>query len=119
MTVNTYVIQILLSNNSLPFIEIEDGLHIQVLPSMSYLPQCQKRQFAAFVADRGLLVVGDDDPEKIVGRVRSLETALVKMIWYNNLTYPKKNKKKEPVLSLGWTQLDWCWIHPSRLRSRL
>src|SRR5579871_3413382 len=95
MTVNTRVIRILLYNNCMPFIEIEEGLHLQVLPSISSLPRCQKHQFAAFVADRGILVVWDDDPDKILGRVESLETALVKMIWDRSLTYPEENKNEE------------------------
>lgn len=103
MTVNTRVIQILLYNNSLPFIEIEEGLHLQVLPSISYLPRCQKHQFAAFVADRGLLVVWDDDPDKIIDRVQSLETALVQMIWDRKLTYPEEDKeeKEEPNVEVA------------------
>lgn len=95
MTVNTRMIRVLLYNNSMPFIEIEEGLHLQVLPSISYLPRCQKHQSAAFVADRGLLVVWDDDPDKILGRVESLETALVKMIWDRRSTYPEEDKKEE------------------------
>jgi len=95
MTVNTRVIRILLYNNILPFIEIEEGLHLQVLPSISYLPRCQKHQFAAFVADRGLLIVWDDDPDKIIGRIESLETALVKMIWGRTFANPEENKKEE------------------------
>src|SRR5436190_5303728 len=95
MTVNTRVIQILLYNNTMPFIEIEEGLHLQVLPSISYLPRCQKHQSAAFVADRGLLVVWDDDPDKILGRVESLETALVKMIWDREFAYHEENKEEE------------------------
>jgi hypothetical protein len=95
MTVNTRVIRILLYNNIVPFIEIEEGLHLQVLPSISYLPRCQKHQFAAFVSDRGLLIVWDDDPHKILGRVERLETALVKGIWDRKLAYHEENKKEE------------------------
>ena len=95
MTVNTRVIQLLLYNNVLPFIEIEEGLRLQVLPNISYLPQCQKHQSAAFVADRGLLVVWDDDPKKIVGRVKSVQNALVKMIWGRTSIYHEEEKKDE------------------------
>jgi hypothetical protein len=95
MTVNTRVIKILLYNNIMPFNEIEEGLHLQILPTISYLPRCQKHQSAAFVADRGILVVWDDDPDKILGRVESLETALVNMIWDRELAYHEEIKVEE------------------------
>lgn len=98
MTVNTRVIRILLHANQMPFVEIQEGLRIQVLPDVSYLPRCQKHQFAAFIADRGVLVVWDDDPKKILGRVERLETALMKMIWGNEGAYPEEDEKKEEVV---------------------
>ena len=79
----------------MPFIEIKEGLHLQVLPSMSHLPRCQKHQFAAFIADRGILVVWDDDPRKIIGRAEKLEAALVKIIWGKQSIYPEEDEKKE------------------------
>jgi len=97
MTVNTRVIRIILHNNHLPFIEVKEGLRIQVLPDMSYLPRCQKHQFAAFIADRGVLVVWDDDPKKILGRVERFETTLMKMIWGNQSAYPEEEEKKDDV----------------------
>jgi hypothetical protein len=81
----------------MPFIEIKEGLRIQVLPDMSYLPRCQKHQFAAFIADRGILVVWDDDPKKILGRIERFETALMKMIWGNQSAYPEEDEKKEDI----------------------
>lgn len=98
MTVNTRVIRILLAANSYPFVEIEDGLRVQVLPSISYLPRCQKHQFAAFIADVGLLVVWDDEPKKILSRVIGIETALMNMIWGATSAYPEENEKKEPAV---------------------
>ena len=95
MTVNTRVIRILLHSNQMPFVEIQEGLRIQVLSDMSYLPRCQKHQFAAFIADRGVLVVWDDDPKKILDRVERLETLLMKMIWGNEGVYPEEDEKKE------------------------
>jgi hypothetical protein len=81
----------------MPFIEVQEGLRIQVLPDMSFLPRCQKHQFAAFIADRGVLVVWDDDPKKILGRIERFETALMKMIWGNQSAYPEEDEKKEDV----------------------
>jgi hypothetical protein len=101
MTVNTRVIRILLHANTLPFIEIQEGLRIQVLPNMTYLPNCQKHQFAAFIADCGMLVVWDDEPKKILGRVERLEAAVLKMIWGNESAYPEEMPpdKKEVYIS--------------------
>lgn len=94
MTVNTRVIKILLHSNQLPYVEIQPGLRIQVLPDMSYLARCQKHQFAAFVADRGILIVWDDEPKKLVGRVERLEQALMKMIWGSGDGYPEEKEEK-------------------------
>ena len=106
MTVNTRVIRILLYNNTLPFIEIKDGLYLQVLPSLSHLPRCQKHQFAAFIADRGMLVVWDDDPKKILGRVERLEHALIKMIWGKQSMYPEEVDEKQEETKVEATEID-------------
>ncbi|KAK4978475.1 hypothetical protein LTR66_010567 [Elasticomyces elasticus] len=58
MTVNTKVIKLFLRGNTDPYVPLGDGLRLQVLPSMAYLPGCQKHQSAAFIADRGILVGG-------------------------------------------------------------
>lgn len=81
MTVNTRVISILLANNDGVSIPIRDDLRIQVLPDISYLSRCAKHQFAAFIADRGILVVWDDKPENLVRRVDIIEKGLMAMIW--------------------------------------
>jgi hypothetical protein len=109
MTVNTRVIRILLQANTLPYVEIQDGLRIQVLPDMTYLPRCQKHQFAAFIADCGMLVVWDDEPKKILARVEKIEAALMNMIWGNESAYPEEgsNEKKETTVNvddLGFDQ---------------
>jgi hypothetical protein len=101
MTVNTRVIRILLHANTMPFVEIQEGLRIQVLPNVTYLPNCQKHQFAAFIAESGLLVVWDDEPKKILARVEKLEKAVIKMIWGNESAYPDEApvEKKEAYIS--------------------
>jgi len=81
MTVNTRVIKLFLHNNDRPYVPLKDGLHLQVLPEISYLPRCQKHHFAAFIADRGILVVWDDEPRHLLHRARKIETALMEMIW--------------------------------------
>jgi hypothetical protein len=82
MTINTTLIKILLRYNfDASFIEVQYGLRLQLLPDVSYLPRCQKHQFAAFISNPGLLVVWEDQPSRIINRVEKLELALVQMIW--------------------------------------
>ncbi|KAK5727507.1 hypothetical protein LTR15_003403 [Elasticomyces elasticus] len=81
MTVNTRVIKLFLHSNDRPYVPLKGGLRLQVLPDMSYLPRCQKHQFAAFVADRGILVVWDDEPKHLLDRAMKIEKALMEMIW--------------------------------------
>lgn len=101
MTVNTRVIKILLHSNDMPYVEIQPGLRLQVLPDMSYLPRCQKHQFAAFIADRGILVVWEDEPKKLLARADTIQEALMKMIWGNESAYPEENEKKEPATEVS------------------
>jgi hypothetical protein len=100
MTVNTQVIRILLRATTTSFVEIQDGLRIQVLPSFSYLPTCQKHHFAAFIADTAILVVWDDEPQQILDRVERLESALMKTIWGNESAYPEEEDEKKGANSL-------------------
>jgi membrane glycosyltransferase len=81
MTVNTRVIKLFLHGNDRAFIPLKSGLRLQVLPDMSYLPRCAKHQFAAFIADRGILVVWDDEPRHLIKRAQDIEQALMKMVW--------------------------------------
>src|SRR4051812_26144535 len=81
MTVNTRVIKILLRTTDMPYVEIEAGLRIQVLPDITFLPHAQKYQFAAFIAQTGMLVVWDDNPKAIISRVEKIEQALMEMFW--------------------------------------
>lgn len=84
MTINTMMIKILLKHNeNASFIKVQAGLRLQVLPDYTYLPRCQKNQFAAFIADPGLLIVWEDHPDRIVSRIEKLEAAMVSMIWTN------------------------------------
>ena len=86
MTVNTRVIKIFLHNNDKSYVPLQQGLRLQVLPDMSYLPRCKKHQFAAFVADRGLLVVWDDEPRHLLSRANKIEKLLMEMVWNDRAT---------------------------------
>jgi len=81
MTVNTKVIKLFLMNTHTHFVPLSNGLRLQVLPDISYLPRCQKHQFAAFIADRQQLVVWDDSPRHLLARVAKIEAELMEMIW--------------------------------------
>jgi hypothetical protein len=95
MTITTRVIRIMLQANSLPFIEVQAGLRVQVLRDITDLPRCQKHQFAAFIENQGYLLVWDDDPKRILGRAEDLEAAILRMIWGKESAYPNERSEKE------------------------
>ena len=92
MTVNTRVIKLFLHNNDRPYVPLKNGLRLQVLPDISYLPRCQKHQFAAFIADRGLLVVWDDEPRHLLDRAHKIEKSLMEMIWDDSSSIDEKKE---------------------------
>ncbi|KAK0335898.1 hypothetical protein LTR02_004293 [Friedmanniomyces endolithicus] len=94
MTVNTRVIKLFLHSNDKAYVPLKGGLRLQVLPDISYLPRCQKHQFAAFIADRGLLIVWDDEPRHLLDRASKIEKALMEMIWDGGED-EEENEKKE------------------------
>lgn len=81
MTVNTRIIKLFLRRDDLTYVPLEGGLRLQILSTISQLPQCQKHHFAAFIQDQALLIVWDDDPNHISERVQSIEDQLIAMIW--------------------------------------
>jgi membrane glycosyltransferase len=81
LTINTRVIRILIQVNDQSSIPISENLRLQVLPDMSHLGRCAKHQFAAFIADRQVLVVWDDQPEKLIRRAQALEKSIMDLIW--------------------------------------
>jgi hypothetical protein len=81
MTVNTRVVQLFLRQEDSVYVPLENGLRLQILPDVSFLPQCQKHHFAAFIQDSAVLVVWDDQPTHILSRVKDIEDQLMSMIW--------------------------------------
>jgi len=81
ITVSTPLISMFLSKNTSNFVRLDNGLRLQVIPDISYLPNCQKHHFAAFIADRGSLVVWDDLPNNLLSRVEMLDQALMTRVW--------------------------------------
>jgi len=105
MTVNTRVIKLFLHGNDRAFIPLKSGLRLQVLPDMSYLPRCAKHQFAAFIADRGILVVWDDDPRHLVKRATDIENALMKMVWKQEGEEEEEVSEKEKHAEINIDEL--------------
>jgi hypothetical protein len=95
MTVNTNVISIFVSSQPGDSASLQGGLSVQILPSISYLSGCLKHQFAAFIRDRAMLVVWDDDPEKVIEHTTRLETMLMVTIWNDGENYA--DSEKEPT----------------------
>lgn len=77
MTVNTSAIQILLAQHDEPYIQLEQGRRLQILPSVNYLPSCQVHHFAAFIQDTATLVVWGNDPTSIIEHTARLEQQIV------------------------------------------
>ncbi|KAI9831674.1 MAG: hypothetical protein M1819_004740 [Sarea resinae] len=84
MTVNTRFIKAFLHRHNMNYVPLPDGLRLQIIPSISELPQCQRHHFAAFIADRAILVVWDDEPRKLFARAQKIEEQLMEMIWTEN-----------------------------------
>jgi len=78
MTVSTPVIK-RFSTRSV--VALPGGQQVQVLPSIDYLPRCQKYQSAAFISDRSMLVIWNDDPTAIIEQAQRMERDLLAMIW--------------------------------------
>lgn len=100
MTVNTRVIKLFLRRQDLPYVPLKDGLRLQILPNITYLPSCQKHHFAAFIADAAILVVWDDEPKHLLVRAKNIEDQLMEMVWHadTNSVYDEKPNKSQSVL---------------------
>lgn len=84
MTINTTVIQIVLNQacqTSQSYVEISKGHRLQVIQNMQSLSTVQRHQFAAFVAEPRLLIVWEDDPERLLDRAADIQEGLVHIAW--------------------------------------
>lgn len=81
MTVNTRVIKLFLTRHNADYVPLSNGLRLQVLPTLEYLPRCQKHHNGAFIQDKLMLVVWDDDPKNLLQRARGFEESLMALIW--------------------------------------
>ncbi len=92
MTVDTRVMKVFLKQNTTDYVPLGDGLHIQVLPSVEYLPRCQKHHFGAFIKDQQILIVWDDQPRNLLKRAAQIESSLMKLIWMSDEPFDEKTK---------------------------
>ncbi len=99
MTITTNVIAIYISSQQGDYAHLTGGLSVQILPTLSHLPSCLKHQFAAFIRDRQMLVIWDDDPEKIIEHAQQLESLLMVTIWNNGANHA--DEKNLAVLAMG------------------
>jgi hypothetical protein len=86
MTVRTPVVRALvdsLMGKGVDYVPLPEGLRVQVLRTMADLPRCQLHHFAAFIEDVKMLVVWDDDADKLLARVQDLEQRFIEIIWGN------------------------------------
>lgn len=82
MTVNSRVIKTFLQwSPDAVDVPLMNGLRVQILPSVNDLPRARKHQFAAFIADVGLLIVWDDDALNLMARAKIIESELMELVW--------------------------------------
>ena len=82
MTVNSRSIQSVLAFSAgVSDIPLQNGLRMQVIPTMADLPTARSAQCGAFIADSGLLVVWDDEPSNLISRAADIEDQTTQIIW--------------------------------------
>jgi len=82
MTVNSRTIQTLLAcSGGASDIPLKGGLRMQVVQTMAELPKARTAQCGAFIADEGLLVVWDDEPQNLLNRATDIEEQTREIIW--------------------------------------
>ncbi|TKX22066.1 hypothetical protein C1H76_5699 [Elsinoe australis] len=127
MTVNSRVVKtFLMWNHENGDIPLSNGLHVQILPSMEYLPRARKHQYAAVVAAEGLLVVWDDDANHLVQRASYICDDLAKIIWEANDndgrwddTYTEKEKGAPTVGTVEMFDEETGQIKPQERATHL
>jgi hypothetical protein len=108
MTVNSRTIKLILSRTELPYVQIQSGKRLQVVPDFDALAYCQRYHSAAFVKSHQSLVVWEDDPERLLVRAEGIQDALVKMIWGDELAQVTK-KTIEKSVGVDVAECDESW----------
>jgi hypothetical protein len=82
MTVNSRIIKSFLSwAPDAVDVPLRNGMRIQILPGVDYLPKARKHQCAAFAADESLMIVWDDDPLHLIERAKAIESELTELVF--------------------------------------
>ncbi len=118
LTVNSRVIKLFLEHHNSNYVPLSSNLRLQVLPSMLYLPTCQKHHFGAFIQDQSLLVVWDDEPKNLIERADNIERSLMNVIWHYD------DEEETPSVAKGGaavsvTDVDNGEVTPSELEESM
>jgi hypothetical protein len=97
MTVTTRVIKLILAKNNLPYVQLTPRHRLQVIQDIEDLPKCQKNQYAAFVATRGMLVVWADDPGELLEKATFIQDTLMEKIWMKESAHATDEKRPQLV----------------------
>lgn len=95
MTVNTRVIRLVLERTRHVTITLQDGLRVQILPSIKFLATCQKNQNAAFIKDQGILVVWADSPREVITQAKDIECQMIHVFARSLDPYDEKSQEKD------------------------
>jgi len=105
MTIKTAVVQTYLKEWKLPYVPLNNGQQLQVLPNISLLSKSKKHHYAVFIKDIGMLVVWDDEPSSIIHRAEQIEAHLVKSLWAD-AKEPIDDKSKSPSVNIEATEFS-------------
>ena len=94
ITIKDRVVTCLLSQEELIYIPIQDNLRLQILPSVDYLPNCQRHQNAAFIRDQQLLAVWADNVDAAEERAESYLRQIVQ-VFSKGFEYDEKSKDQD------------------------
>lgn len=118
MTVNTPVVRALMDTLSgFSEVPLPNGLRVQILHTMADLPRGQLHHFAAFIEDARILVVWDDEPEKLLARAQDLEARFIEIIWGDGLNAKDGDESPDEKKAAASTHLEE--LDPAQLEEAL
>lgn len=107
MTVNSRVVRAFLEMSpDAVDVPLSNGLRIQILPSIEYLPRARKHQFAAFIASHALLIVWDDDPMHLMHRAKDVQEELMELVWGDDRDEDEDGEKPKGGATAGEVEVD-------------
>jgi hypothetical protein len=94
MTVRSEIITYILEHFDQPYVQIQSGLRIQVLPDYDALPYCQRGQSAAFVSERRVLVVWHDNAKLLLDLAQQIRDSVAESFSGEELADGERNNSK-------------------------